>query len=101
MLPAVADLWARAVIVPADAGTMRTATTPQLARRTTRKLRTLAMAEALTKYAESVIIQQDYSKVVRALQPKQLGCGTPDAQALMVDFVKTFITRRSRRQAGA
>ena len=49
-----------------------------------RKLRPIACAEPLLTLAETLVFEEEIKDVLKKLEPRQLGCGTPDAAPLLV-----------------
>ena len=55
-----------------------------------RKLRPVALAEALVKLAESCVIEQHIDRILKGVEPTNLELGTPDAAALKVRIVREW-----------
>eukprot|EP00972_Heterocapsa_arctica_P044419 6558617-Heterocapsa_arctica.AAC.1 len=70
-----ADLWNAAVLEPVDCGE---AVQEDPAARPKRKLRPIGLSEALVKLAECICIDAAMAGIRAAIEPVQLGCGTPD-----------------------
>ena len=77
--------WTAATIAPLDCGPKK----PELGQQTPcpRKLRPIALAEVLMKLAESCVIAQHIERLLKGVEPTNLGFGTPDAAALVVRIV--------------
>ena len=52
-----------------------------------RKLRPSALAKVLMKLAESCVIEQHIERLLKGVEPTNLGLGTSDAAALIVRIV--------------
>ena len=52
-----------------------------------RQLRPTACAEPLLKFAGTLIIKEEIKDILKKLEPRQLGCGTPDTTALLVKLM--------------
>ena len=83
-----ARLWTAAIIVPLDCGAKKASPGEVLPEPTPRKLRPVALAEALLKFVEGVVIQHNIESILRHVEPHNLGLGTPDAAALIVRAVR-------------
>ena len=55
-----------------------------------RKLRPIACAEPLLKFAETLVNEEETKDVLKKLEPRQLGCGTPDAAPLLVRLMRSW-----------
>ena len=49
-----------------------------------RKLRPTALADVLMKLVESCVTEQHIDRLLKGVEPTNLGLGTPDAAALIV-----------------
>ena len=90
--PAVADIWTSQVVSPKDCGPR--AEDPQR-----RKLRPIALEEALVKFAESVAIDAAITDVLKKLEPMQLGAGTPDGTVLAVGVLRRWAQDAANEEA--
>ena len=55
-----------------------------------RKLWPIACAERLLKFAETLVIEEEIKDVLKKLESRQLGCGTPDAAPLLVRLMRSW-----------
>ena len=83
-----AKLWTAATIVPLDCGPKKPESRQQLPQPCPRKLRPITLAEVLMKLTESCIIEQHVDRLLKSVEPTNLGLGTPDAAALIVRMVR-------------
>ena len=83
-----ANLWTAATIASLDCGPKKPEPGQQLPQPCPRKLRRIALAEVLTKLAESCVIEQHIDKLLKGVEPTNLGLGTPDAAVLIVRTVR-------------
>ena len=96
-----AKLWT-ATIAPLDCGRKKSEPGQQMPQPSPRKLRPFALAEVLTKLAECCVIEQHIERLLKGVEPTNLGLGTPDAAALIVRIVRGWAKRRGgSTQAGA
>ena len=54
------------------------------------RLRPIACAEPLLKFPETLIIEEEIRDILKKLEPRQLGCGSPDAAPLVVRLMRTW-----------
>ena len=83
-----AKLWTAAAIAPLDCGLKKPKPRQQMPQPCPRKLRPIAFAEVLVKLAESCVIEQHIERLLKGVEPTNLGLGTPDAAALIVRIVR-------------
>ena len=81
-------LWKAATIAPLDCGPKKPRTGQHLPQPCPRKLRSTALAEVLMKLTESCVIEQYIDRLLKSVEPTNLGLGTPDAAALIVRAVR-------------
>ena len=62
-----------------------------------RKLRPIACAEPLLKFAEMLIIKEEIKDVLKKLEPRKLGCGTPDCCGTAGETHEVMGMRTSRQ----
>ena len=86
----LAPLWTAATVVALDGGPMPQQPGQPAPPEGQRKLRPIALAEALLKLAEGVIIDQHIWGLRRAVEPRQLGAGTPDGCVLVVKALRLW-----------
>ena len=77
-----AKLWTAATIAPLDCGPKKPEPGQQMPQPCPRKLRPIALAEVFMKLAESCVIEQHTGRLLKGVEPTNLGLGTPDAAAL-------------------
>ena len=53
-----------------------------------RKFRPVALAVVLMKLAENCMIEQHIDRLLKGVEPTNLGLGTPDAAALIVRILR-------------
>ena len=90
-------LWGAAIIAPLDQGWRKK---DDGNGEQEKKIRPIALAECLLKFAETVIINQVRDTVAEAMVPSQVGCGVPDGATLTVQLLKGA-TRAMANEAGA
>ena len=83
-----AKLWTAATIAPLDCGPKKPEPGQQLPQPCPRELRPIALAEVLMKLTESCIIEQHIDRLLKSVEPTNLGLCTPDAAALIVRIVR-------------
>ena len=83
-----AKLWMAATIAPLDCGPKNPEPRQQMPQPCPRKLRPIALAEVLMKLAESCVIEHLIERLLKGVEPTNLGHGTPDAAAPMVRIVR-------------
>ena len=83
-----ANLWTAATIAPLDCGPKKPEPGQQLPQPCPRKLPPIALAEVLMKLTESCIIEQHIDRLLKSVEPTNLGLGTPHAAALIVRIVR-------------
>ena len=89
MVPhSTAKLWTAATIAPLDCGPKKPEPGQQMQQPCPRKLRPIALAEVLMKLAESCVIEQHIERLLKEVEPTNLGLGSPDAAALIVRLVR-------------
>ena len=71
-------------MVPIDCG-------PKPNQPSERKLRPIGLAKSLTKFVEAAIIDDIMPRVLAALEPTQLGAGTPDGCVIIVRMLQAWI----------
>ena len=76
----VAKLWTSVRVVALDEGWAKPGS--DVEPESKRKLRPIACAAPLLKFAETLVIEEEIKDVLKKLEPRQLGCGTPDAAPL-------------------
>ena len=55
-----------------------------------RKIRPIALAEAPLKLVEGGALDMELSALLHVLEPRQLGCGTPDGAGLVVALMRAW-----------
>ena len=89
MVPhSTAKMWTAATIALLDCGPKKPEPGQQMPQPCSRKLRPIALAEVLMKLAESCVIEQHIDRLLKELEPANLGLGSPDAAALIVRMVR-------------
>ena len=83
-----AKLWTAATIAPLDCGPKKPELGQQMPQPCPRKLRPIALLEVLMKLAESCVIEQHIERLLKGVEPTNLGLGSPDAAALIVRIVR-------------
>ena len=63
---------------------------------TRRKIRPIALEEALLKFAETVACDAEIDQVLATLEPHQLGAGTPDGTVLLVNVLRMWLSADER-----
>ena len=76
-----AKLRTAAAIAPLDCGSKKPEPGKQMPQPCLPKLRPIALAEVLVKLAESHVIEQHIERLLKGVEPTNLGLGTPDAAA--------------------
>ena len=85
-------LWKAAIIAPVDCGEAVVAPEEE----PHRKLRPIALAEALLKLTEGVAIDEAVPTIKCALEPRQLGCNTADGAPLTVRVLRSWAEDMAR-----
>ena len=80
IIPETATLWTAACVCPLDAGSA--AVEPGAPPK--RKIQPIALSEAPLKLVEGAAVDLELSALLHVLEPRQLGCGTPDGAGLAV-----------------
>ena len=80
-----AELWTAAVICPVDCGE-----TLDDQGQSKRKLRPIAMAEALLKFAEGLAVDAALPQLTAFLEPTQLGVATPDGSPVIIRAIRSW-----------
>ena len=80
-----AELWTAAIIAPIDCGE-----TQDDDGQVKRKLRPIALAEALLKLAEGLAVDAALPVLARYLEPNQLGATTPDGAPIIVRVIRSW-----------
>ena len=80
-------LWTAAIIAPLDCG-------PQPSGK--KKIRPIALAECLLKFAETCIIDECRDDVQRRFIPHQLGCGVPDGASIIIQIARGWAAAQKR-----
>ena len=83
-----AKLWTAATIAPIDCGPKKPEPGQQMLQPCPRNLRPIALAEVLMKLADSCVIEQHIEKLLKGVEPTNMGLGTPDAAALIVRILR-------------
>ena len=78
-----------ATIAPLDCGPMKTEPWQHLPQPCPRKLRPIALADVL-KLTESCVVEQHIDRLLKTVEPTNLGLGTPDAAALIVRILPSW-----------
>ena len=91
--PTTVLLWNGQVAAPKDCG-------PKKDDPTQRKLRPIALEEALVKFAETAACDAELGPVLEALEPVQLGVGTPDGTVLLVSVLRAWLRGDQREGSG-
>ena len=88
-----ASLWTAAIVTPVDCGpaVLEEGEAP------CRKLRPIACSEALLKVAESAATDSVQQELLAALEPRQMGCGTPDGTGVIVSTVRSWASTALQR----
>ena len=86
IIPEAATLWTAACVCPLDAGSA--AVEPGAPPK--RKIRPIALAEAPLKLVEGAAVDMELSALLHVLEPRQLGCGTPDGVGLVVALMRAW-----------
>ena len=86
VIPDTAALWTAACVCPLDAGSA--AVEPGAPPK--RKIRPIALAEAPLKLVEGAAVDMELSALLHVLEPRQLGCGTPDGAGLVVALMRAW-----------
>jgi hypothetical protein len=81
----VVPLWNGQVAAPKDCGVRGDDPTA-------RKIRPIALEEALLKFAETVACDAEIDQVLATLEPHQLGAGTPDGTVLLVNVLRMWLS---------
>ena len=81
------QIWTAATIAPLDCGPKKPEPGQQMQQPCPWKLRPIALAEVLMKLAESCVIEQHIERLLREVEPTNLGLGSPDAAAFIVRLV--------------
>ena len=89
---AAASLWTQQCVAPLDCG--RRKDEPDR-----RKLRPIALEEALLKFAESVACTAAAKQIEKAMEPRQLGAGTADGALLVLGVLKGWTEEATKQQA--
>ena len=71
--------WTAATIAPLDCGPKKPEPGQHLPQPCPRKLRPIALAEVLMKSTESCVIEQHIDRLLKSVEPTNLGLGTLDA----------------------
>ena len=79
-----AKLWTAATIAPQNCGPKKPEPGQQMPQPCPRKLRPIALADVLMKLVESCVTEQHIDRLLKGVEPTNLGLGTPDAAALIV-----------------
>ena len=82
---ATSVLWTAAVISPIDCGE-----TLDDQGRIKRKLRPIALAEALLKFAEGLAVDAALPQLTAFLEPAQLGAATPDGAPIIIRAIRSW-----------
>ena len=77
-------IWTAASIAPLECGPKKPEPGQQMPQPCPRKLRPIALAEVLMKLTEGCVIEQHIDRLLKSVEPTNLGLGTPDAAALIV-----------------
>ena len=88
-----ASLWTAAVVTPVDCGpaVLEEGEAPR------RKLRPIVCSGALLKVAESAAIDSVQQELLAAMEPRQMGCGTPDGTGVIVSTVRSWASTALER----
>ena len=77
-------MWTPQCVAPQDSGHQRSDDPAR------RKLRPIALEEALVKFVEGVACDAAIAIVLKKLEPLQLGAGTPDGTVLVVNMLREW-----------
>ena len=86
IIPETATLWTAACVCPLDAGSA--AVEPGAPPK--RKIRPIVLAGAPLKMVEGAAVDMELTALLHVLEPRQLGCGTPDGAGLVVALMRAW-----------
>jgi len=81
----VVPIWNGQVAAPKDCGVRGDDPTR-------RKIRPIALEEALLRFAETVACDAEIDQALATLEPHQLGAGTPDGTVLLVNVLRMWLS---------
>ena len=90
-----AKLWTAASVASLDCSPKKPEPWQQLPQPCPRKLRPTAPAEILMKLTESCVIEQRVDRLLKSVEPTNLGLGAPDAAGLTVRIDCTRMVERN------
>ena len=85
--PKTARIWTVATIAPLDCGPKKPEPGQRVSQPCPRKLRSIALGQVLMRLTKSCVIEQHIDKLLKVVEPTNLGLGTADA-ALIVRIVR-------------
>ena len=83
----IIEQWTGQIMAPKDCGP-KAGTDPAAC---VRKLRPIALEECLVKFGESACIDECAVEIRRALEPRQVGSGTPDGTVLAIGVLQQWV----------